>query len=72
METADQITQQMLSRLSVCLQNQEKKTAHRIKRNNDKQCPDSSCSYGCPIYQKQHIELLANKKNKLQNTIKYL
>lgn len=25
-----------------------------------------------PIHQKQLIELLANKKNKLQNTIKYL
>lgn len=25
-----------------------------------------------PNLSKQHIELLANKKNKLQNTIKYL
>lgn len=36
----------------------------KIKKK-DKQCPDLGCLSGCPIYQKQHIELLANKKNKL-------
>lgn len=71
METIDQIIQQMFSRVSVGLENEEK-IIHRIQSNNDKQCPDLWCSYGCLIHQKQCTELLASKKNKLQSTIKSL
>lgn len=70
METVDQIIQQVFSRLSV---GQElKKIIHRIQSNDDKQCPDVRYSYGRLIHQKQRTELLANKENKLQSTIKSL
>lgn len=63
METVDQIIQYMFSRLSVDLETQELiKIIYRIPSDDDKQHPDLHYSYGCLIHQKQHAELLANKK----------